>query len=178
MPARAGIWLLGLAVVVGTLYALLSGSSTPVLLGRGTPAPPFELPRLGGAAPLRMADLDGKVVLINFWATWCKPCEDEMPAMERLYRALGGSDFELVAISVDDDVEAVAAFQKRLGLTFPILLDTDQRIAGFYQTFRFPESILIGRDGLVVERYVGSKEWDGDAYIARVRELLSGARSG
>jgi peroxiredoxin len=178
MPARLGVWGLGLAVLGGTIYALVSGSSTPALLGRGVEAPAFELPRVGDAGQLRLADLAGKVVLVNFWATWCKPCEDEMPAMERLYRSLGGSGFELVAISVDESEEPVVEFQKRLGLSFPIALDSDQVVASSYQTFRFPESLLIGRDGLVVERYVGSKDWDGAAYVARIRELLSSDGSG
>ncbi len=122
---------------------------------------------------MNLEQLRGKVVLINFWATWCKPCEDEMPAMERLYRALHGSAFELVAISVDDDEALVDAFVRRLGLTFPILMDSDQRVATAYQAFRFPESLLVGGDGVVVERYIGPKDWDAEPYLSRIRGLLT-----
>ena len=179
MPGRrAGSWLLGAGVAAATLFALLLGSDTPAPVGRGTPAPAFELPRAGGGPSLSVEQLRGKVVLLNFWATWCKPCEDEMPAMERLYRSLAGSDFELVAVSVDEDEAVVNAFVNRLGLSFPILLDPSQEVARTYQTFRFPESLLLGRDGVVLERYVGPKEWDADAYLDRIQRLLTDGATG
>jgi peroxiredoxin len=178
MPGRAGSWLLGAGVVAATLFALLLNADTQAPVGRGTPAPAFELPLAGGGPPLDFEQLRGKVVLLNFWATWCKPCEDEMPAMERLYRALAGSDFELVAVSVDEDEAIVNAFVDRLGLSFPILMDRSKKVAGAYQTFRFPESLLVGRDGVVLERYVGPKEWDADAYLNRIRRLLAEGAAG
>jgi peroxiredoxin len=159
------------SVAAAALYALFAGGSTPPPLGRGSAAPAFELPGLEGGS-LSLSQVSGKVVLINFWATWCKPCEDEMPDMETLYRELRGAGFELIAISVDDDRATVAAFRDKLGLSFPILLDPKQDAATAYQTFRFPESFLIGRDGIVVERYIGPKEWAAPAYVARVRRLL------
>ena len=127
---------------------------------------------------LDFEQLHGKVVLLNFWATWCKPCEDEMPAMERLYRALAGSDFELVAVSVDEDEAIVNAFVDRLGLSFPVLMDRSKEVASAYQAFRFPESLLVGRDGVVLERYVGPKDWDANAYVDRIRRLLAETAAG
>jgi len=171
---RAGAWVLGAAIAVAAVLAFFAGSSVPPPVDRGIRAPDFSLPRLGGDRFVDLESLRGKVVLVNFWATWCKPCEDEMPAMERLYRTLGGPDFELLAISVDDDRAAVEGFAQRLGLSFPILLDPEQQTAAAYQTFRFPESLLVGRDGVVVERYIGSKAWDAAAYVARIRRLLAG----
>jgi peroxiredoxin len=117
------------------------------------------------------------VVLLNFWATWCKPCEDEMPAMQRLHRSLAGRPFELLAISVDAGRDEVAAFRERLGLGFPILLDPRKRVAGAYQSFRFPESWLVDADGRLVERYVGPREWDAPEYRERILRLLPGADS-
>ena len=178
MPDRTGSWLLAAGVAIATLFALLLTADTPTPIGRGTPAPAFELPPVGGGPSLGVKQLRGKVVLINFWATWCKPCEDEMPAMERLYRTLSGSGFELIAISVDDDRSLVEPFAKRLGLTFPILLDPEHEAAKAYQTFRFPESLLVDRNGIVVERYIGSKDWDAAAYIARIRRLLAEPAAG
>ena len=95
-----------------------------------------------------------------------------MPAMERLYRALAPEGLELLAISVDESPEAVAEFRARLGLTFPILMDPRKSVATTYQTYRFPETLLVGRDGVVVERYIGPKEWDAPAYVDRIRRLL------
>jgi peroxiredoxin len=179
MAGRVGPWLVALAVGAAALFALLSGPEATVPVGRGTLAPDFELPRLSDGTDVSLADLRGQVVLVNFWATWCKPCEDEMPAMERLYRDLRDEGFELLAISVDSDREEVSQFQERLGLSFPILLDSEHRVSRAYQTFRFPESLLIDRNGLVVERFVGGKEWDDSAYVERVRRLLqTGVPSG
>jgi peroxiredoxin len=170
---RPGVWAVAAAVAAAALLAMFSGSSTPEPVGRGVPAPDFSLQSLAGNTIVDLDSLSGKVVLVNFWATWCKPCEDEMPAMERLYRSLSGSDFELIAISVDDDRALVESFAARLGLSFPILLDPEHDAANAYQTFRFPESLLVGRDGVVVERYIGSKDWDATAYVARIRRLLA-----
>ncbi len=173
MDARLGSLLIGFAVVVGAGFALFEFGDAARPVGRGTPAPAFSLPRVDGSGRVSLDELRGKVVLVNFWATWCKPCEDEMPAMERLYRRLAGQGFELVAISVDEDADAVRRFRERYGLTFTILLDPEKRTARDYQTFRFPESLLIGADGVVVERYVGEKRWDAEAYVERIRRLLA-----
>jgi peroxiredoxin len=179
MAQRLGPWLIGAALAAAAAFSVWSGGDGGGAVGRGTPAPPLALPRLAGGPPVELASLRGRVVLVNFWATWCKPCEDEMPAMERLYRRLAPDGFELLAVSVDADVEPVREFRERLGLSFPILLDPEQEVARRYQTFRFPESLLIGPDGVVVERYIGGKEWDADAYVERIRRLLrAGVSSG
>ena len=174
MPSRLGPWLIALAVGAAAAFAILSGPGAPPPVGRGRPAPGFTLERLAGGAPVSLSDLRGQVVLVNFWATWCKPCEDEMPAMERLYRELRAEGFVLLAISVDHDRDEVARFRERLGLSFPILLDSGQAVARAYLTFRFPESLLIDSDGVVLERYIGAKEWDSEAYVERIRRLLEG----
>ena len=177
MPGK-GSWLLGAGVLAAALFALLLTADVPAPVGRGTPAPGFELQLVGGGTTLALEQLRGKIVLLNFWATWCEPCKDEMPAMERMYRALAGSDFELVAVSVGEDEAVVDEFVNRLGLSFPILLDPSKEVAIAYQAFRFPESLLVGRDGVVLERYVGPKDWDADAYLDRIRRLLDNGAAG
>jgi peroxiredoxin len=174
MSARAGSVWVAAAVAAAAMFALVFGRGTPAPVGRGSPAPDFALERLADGATVRLSELRGRVVLVSFWATWCAPCEEEMPALERLYRELRAEGFELLAVSVDADREAVVAFQQRLGVSFPILLDPEQRVAREWQTFRFPESLLVDRDGRVVERYVGAKEWDSGAYLERIRRLLRG----
>ena len=164
---------LGAVAAAAFVWWSSSGEADPVVAGARAPA--FTLPKVGAPGDVSMADLKGKVVLINFWATWCKPCEDEMPAMERLYRAVGQQGFELVAVSVDESGEPVEAFRKRLGLSFPIVLDSTQEVAGRYQAFRFPETLLVGRDGVVVEKYIGPREWDAEVYVDRIRSLVGGA---
>jgi len=182
MEGRRGVWLVVLCIAAGAVFALFAAPSEEPI-GRGSRAPDFSLPRLGSGEPVSLAGLRGRVVLVNFWATWCKPCEEEMPAMQRLYESLAGSGFELLAISVDEDPALVERFRDRLGISFPILLDPDQRVSHAWQTFRFPETLLVDADGSVVERYVGPKEWDAAAYIDRIRRLVaaevpSGARGG
>jgi peroxiredoxin len=176
--SRAAAGLLAVAIAAAAVAAWLIAGEAPAPIDRGSRAPAFELPRVAGGAPVSLASLRGRVVLLNFWATWCRPCEDELPAMQRLHRGLEGQGFELVAVSVDTDPAAVVAFRDRLGLSFTLLLDADQRVARAYQTFRYPESLLVDRDGVIVERFVGPKEWDAPAYVERIRRLLEPGGAG
>ena len=169
---RLAPWLLAAAVAAAAVAAISTSPSLPPPVGRGSPAPDFRLERVGGGGPLALSELRGQVVLLNFWATWCKPCEDEMPAMERLYRGLAGRDFEMVAVSVDEEPGVVVEFQRRLGLSFPIVMDPEQRVSRDFQSFRFPETFLIDRQGTVIDRFVGPKDWDAEPYVARNRRLL------
>jgi thiol-disulfide isomerase/thioredoxin len=167
-----------LLIALGALILFSEDVSPP--LQRGAPAPDFSLPLLGEdgrpGAEISLASLTDKVVLVNFWATWCKPCEDEIPAMERLYQSLSGDAFELVAISVDEDSEPVAKFRERLGMHFPIALDPTQNASRAYQTTGYPESILVDRGGEMIERYVGPRPWDEPRFEDRIRRLLRGER--
>ena len=165
-------------VVAATAYVLVTGSSAPPAIGRGSAAPDFTLSQLSSDSPISLSDLRGRVVLVNFWATWCKPCEDEIPAMERLYRVLHPEGFELLAISVGEEPSVVREFCDRLGVTFPVLLDTEKQVASDWQTFAFPESLLVDRDGTVLERYVGPRDWDAPAYVARMRRLIQSSAAG
>ena len=155
-------------------------------------APAFSLPRLSvdasapgapdapgaGAPPIELAALAGRVVLVNFWATWCEPCEEEMPAMERLYQRLHGGRFLLVAVSIDDEDAKVGEFVKRYSLTFPIAMDRTKAVSAAYQTTGVPESLLIDRDGRIVERYVGPREWDAPEYVKRIEALFEAPPGG
>jgi peroxiredoxin len=164
--------LIGFVLGGGILWALLTGDATRDPIAPGRPAPSFALPVLGEERSLSLESLRGRVVLLNFWATWCKPCEDEMPAMENLYQELRDRDFELVAISVDDDRRTVEEFTSRMGLNFPVLLDPEKRVSDAYQSYRFPESYLIDREGVLVARYIGPRQWDAPPYVDRIRRLL------
>lgn len=155
-------------------------SYRPVITGRV--APEFHVTSLaGGEASL--SDYEGKVVLLNVWATWCAPCLQEMPSMQRLYEAFPEEDFEILAISVDARLGEVdvggrpggdlAAFAKELGLTFPILHDPSGAIQRIYQTTGVPESFLIGRDGVIVKKVSGPTEWDATENQELVRRLLA-----
>ena len=178
--------LLGAAVLVaGIVLVFRSDVGAPPVV-RGSAAPDFDLPKLetvlaaspqsSGSQRLSLQDLRGQVVLVNFWASWCEPCEREMPAMERLYASLPGDAFALVAIAIDENPEDVVAFQERMRLSFPILLDPSGRIYATYQTMGVPESLLIDAEGRIVERYVGPREWDAPEYEDRIRALMAAER--
>lgn len=170
----SGLWLVVGVLVLGALFALLAQDRSAAPMGAGSPAPAFVFERVGGGPPVSLAALRGRVVFVNFWATWCKPCEDEMPAMERLYRKLAGADFEMVAISVDDGYDEVAEFQARLGLSFPITHDPDKAVASAYQAHKYPETFLVDREGVVVTRFIGPRDWDAQPYVDRIRALIAG----
>ncbi len=174
-PSEISRWLrplvVGIVVALGLSIVLLREEvAGPV--SRGVEAPAFRLPVLGASSPVSLDQFRGKVILLNFWATWCKPCEDEMPAMDRLYRALQPEGFEMLAVSVDEESEPVETFRQRLGVSFPILLDPRQEVSRLYQTTGFPESLLIDGNGMIVERYVGPRDWDHAAYARRIRRLM------
>ena len=173
---------LGAAVLLAAI-ALVFGSDVgapPVV--RGSLAPEFDLERLDESHPsgrtLTLSSLRGRVVLVNFWATWCEPCESEMPAMERLYEMLPRDAFELVAVSIDDARDVVETFQQEYALSFPIVLDLDQSVYRNYQTMGVPETLLIDPEGRIVERYVGPRVWDSAEYVSRIGKLVSARAAG
>ena len=143
------------------------------LLEVGSTAPDFDAVQLPTGRPASIEDYRGKVVLLNIWATWCAPCKVEMPSMEHLHRKLAGSDFRLVAVSVDEeDSTVVNKFVKDLGLTFEILHDRDGSIRRIYQTTGVPESFVIDRDGVIVKKVIGAADWDAPVNENLIRRLL------
>lgn len=122
----------------------------------------FTLPTPGGGT-FKLSDHRGKVVMVNFWATWCPPCLEEMPAMERLYRQQKASGFTLVAVSVDTEPMRVAPFVAKHKLTFPIALDTKMDLANSYSVRALPSSFIVARDGNLAALAIGPRHWDGNA---------------
>ncbi len=149
----------------------------------GSEAPDFAVVDMSGES-VSLGDYLGEyVLLVNVWATWCGPCVVEMPSMQRLYDALDGEDFEILAVSVDalegqmdqggrvgGDLEA---FTESLGLSFPILHDPDGDIQQVYRTTGVPESFLIGKDGVIYKKVAGPTEWDAPENVELIRRLLS-----
>jgi peroxiredoxin len=178
VSAGSSARLLGLAAVcfaagVGILVALRPPAAGPLRIG--SPAPAFALPALAGE-PIALGDLRGRVVFVNFWATWCPPCRDEAPALERLYRSLREEGFEVVGVSIDDPSarDAVERFRSEFGLSFPLLFDPDKSAYRSFQATGVPETFLIDREGRIVERFVGPRDWDEPRYANAVRALLAG----
>jgi peroxiredoxin len=125
----------------------------------GEPAPNFQLQDLNGRL-VTLSDLRGKVVLLNFWATWCGPCRVEMPAMEQLYQAFSRKDFEILAVSTDAQGVAITRpFQQENHLTFPILHDADYRVGLTYGARSLPMTFMVDRQGVIRHQIFGARDW-------------------
>ena len=124
-----------------------------------------------GSGKVRLLDYRGQVVLINFWATWCPPCLEEMPAMERLYRQHRELGFTLVAVSVDADSKLVAPFVTAHKFTFPVALDPSMSMANTYGVRALPSTFIVARDGTLAALAIGPRHWDNDAAHSLIEGL-------
>ncbi len=144
----------------------------------GSPAPELQGVDLEGRE-VNLEDFRGRVVLLNVWATWCPPCVEEMPSMQRLQDALQDQPFDIVAVSIDQgaDREAVRRhirdFVDELGLTFTVLHGSPTEVRQRYQVAGIPETFLIDQDGVIQDRVLGAAEWDAPRYRERVEALLA-----
>lgn len=174
MQRRRLTLLVGLAMAAVLIGALVIRILPQIqLVGVGSTAPDFHAIDLRSGKPASLADYRGKVLLLNIWATYCLPCRVEMPAIERLSRRMAGTDFHVLAVSVDVvDSTAVNAFVNQLGLSFDVLHDRQGRIEQQYQTTGVPESFVIDRHGVIVKKVIGASEWDGPVNEVLIRRLL------
>jgi len=138
----------------------------------GEPAPNFQLRDLNGRL-VTLSDLRGKVVLLNFWATWCGPCRVEMPAMEELYRTFSRKDFEILAVSTDaQGVSVTRPFQQENHLTFPILHDADYHVGLTYGARTLPMTFMVDRRGVVRHQIFGARDWEASEAQQLVQMLM------
>lgn len=137
------------------------------------PAPALKLKSTDGQL-LDLAQLKGKVVLINFWATWCPPCRREMPSMERLRQALQDEAFSVLAVDVGEDADTIEAFTSQLDTTpgFPILLDTRSHTMQAWKVAGQPTTFLVDQQGRIVASAIGGREFDHPEIFRAIRELL------
>jgi peroxiredoxin len=154
------------------LYMSLQSPRSTVI-GEGDAAPDWNLRSVKGA-PVSLSQLRGEIVFLNFWATWCAPCLEEMPSMERLYAQFEGRGLKMVAVSVDDDEVAVKNFLSENNITLPILLDPGGKVSRRYGTFKYPETYLIDGRGVVAKKIVGPRNWDDRTLHGVIEALLSG----
>lgn len=122
-------------------------------------APAFSLPDLSGKT-IKLVEFRGTLVLLNFFATWCVPCRDEMPGMERLYRAHREAGLVVAAVNFQESAKTVRPFVRELKLSFPIILDGEGIVSREYGVRALPVTFLIGRDGNIVWRAMGGRDWE------------------
>lgn len=153
-PAVAVILLVGLTAVLALAF-----QHNPQDIKTGTvghPAPAFDLERLDGGGRISLAQYHGKVVIVNFWASWCVPCKIENPALAAVWERYRTSDVVLIGIIYQDTPDAAREYTKRLGNTWPSGLDPDGRTAIAYGVFGIPETYFIAPDGVIAGRHIGA----------------------
>jgi peroxiredoxin len=121
---------------------------------------------------LRLHEQRGQVVMVNFWATWCAPCRQEMPHLNRLYEKYRSSGFLLMGVNVDQDPKLAASMAEKLGVKFPVVFDSDKQVSKLYGLAAMPSTVLIDRDGRVVHVHRGYRDGYEVTYDQQVRELL------
>jgi peroxiredoxin len=134
-------------------------------------APDFTLRQIDGPN-LRLGEQRGRVVMVNFWATWCGPCRVELPQLARLHDKYRNSGFMLLGVNIDDDPNAAKALAAKLGLKFPVLFDSEKKVVAAYDLNAMPATVLIDRDGRVRYLHRGYKEGVEQVYEQQVRALL------
>lgn len=170
-----------IAIILAVLGLVIGGASggaglwaNDVRPEEGHLAPDFALMTLEGKT-IRLSEFRGqKVVLINFWATWCPPCRLEMPTMQQIYSEYKVKGFEILAVNIEPDAkQAIGDFVKELRLTFPILLDPDMKVTRKFRVIGLPISVLIDRQGIIRAKMMGYHDWTNRASRTRIERLLN-----
>lgn len=164
----------GAAVVLGVALILLMASPSyrqgePSIAGSRAPDFPFEL----NSAAARLADLRGKVVVLNFWASWCQPCVEETPSLNRLQEQIAPLGGMVLGISLDADGAAYDRFLREQQVRFPTYRDPAKRISSRYGTFMYPETYILTRDGHIGKKVIGPQRWDSPEMLAYIQKLLA-----
>jgi len=167
-----------LAVLI-VLIALFIGGSLVMnrkggsrIIASGDRAPEFRLQKFDGGV-VSLSDLLGKVVMVHFWATWCPPCVEEIPTLDKLRNSPLGRDFEMLAVSVDEGgAGAVAPFMQKNRLNVPVLFDPGHEVAVLYGTYTFPETYIVDRQGVVRYKAIGPRDWTDPSNMQILRNII------
>lgn len=132
----------------------------------------FTLKDLTGKG-VTLSEKKGKIIVLNFWATWCPPCREEMPSMEKLHNKFKGKDFEIIAVAMDPKGEkTVRPFIEEQGFTFTVLLDEKGNVSDMYRAYAVPMTFILGRDGMVIDKIVGAADWFSEESQKYIEELI------
>jgi peroxiredoxin len=160
-----------ICALYGTAYAADPFAQMEVLKPKvRLEAPAFTLMDINGGQR-RLSDFRGKIILLNFWATWCPNCREEMPSLERLEKRFKAEGVVVIAVAEDGRGE-VTSLARKLGLTFPILMDAGGAVRKIYEVTALPMTYIIGRDGKISGRLFGSRDWTGQDADALMQHLL------
>lgn len=157
-----------------SILPLMGMVVTQVYSDVGKVAPVFQLEDLNGKT-VSLKEFRGKVIVLNFWATWCAPCRAEMPSLENLYRNLKDKGLVIIGVSVDSPEKTVQSFVKERGITFPILLDKRKEVSfDDYGVIGLPVTFLIDKKGIIVDKVFGERQWDSEEVKEKIKRLLEG----
>ncbi len=160
-----------IAIGAALLFLLPETKTYEEVASIGKPAPDFEYPDSEGNI-WKLADLRGKVVFINFWATWCTTCEAEMPSKESLSKIMEGKPFQMLGMLFRDDPANLPEYYKTHEITLPTLISPDNESAKKYGITGVPETFIIDKEGIIREKLVGPRVWDSDEQMAVIEKWL------
>jgi thiol-disulfide isomerase/thioredoxin len=153
------------------LALLLSLAASADVIKPGAAAPAFQL-HSSANTDLSLSDLKGQVVLINFWASWCGPCRQEMPVLEQLYKKYKPAGFALLGVNVEPKSADAEGFLKSTPVSFPILFDTDSKVSKLYEVSGMPSTVILDRSGKVRYVHHGYKPGEESEYLDQIRTLV------
>ena len=159
-------------ILAGCLALFITACGEKPVATVGKPAPDFDTLDLDGKV-WSLSKLKGKVVFVNFWATWCSPCREEMPSMQRLYTKLPKDKFEMIALFNNDKKPAVRNFVSQLGLTFPILSDEHNFAGTKYGLTGLPETFIVDKQGVIREKIIGPIKWDSPENVEMLMRYIN-----
>ena len=157
--------------LIGFAFAVFAASSVASSGMEGQPAPDFALKSSTGEN-LRLSEYRGDVVMINFWATWCGPCRQEMPLLDELYTRYQRVGFNLLGVNIDDDSRRAMKMVEELGVNFPVLFDARKEVSKLYEVEAMPVTVLVDREGTVRHVHHGYKPGYEEKYLDEIRSLL------
>jgi thiol-disulfide isomerase/thioredoxin len=159
-------------IAAGMIMTLSACTKSPAVK-ENVPSPEISVMAVSDGSLLKLSELKGKVVLLNFWATWCPPCREEIPSMMKLDRAMAGKPFQMVAISLDEGGKPVIeSFFKESGFSLPTYLDQDGKATKAYGITGVPESFVINKQGVVVKKMIGAFAWDSPEVLSFLEGLM------
>ena len=159
-------------IMAGCLVLFITGCGESPVASVGKPAPDFDTVDLEGNV-WSLSKLKGKVVFVNFWATWCAPCREEMPSMQRLYDKLPKDKFKMNALYNRDTSELVKNFIAKLNITMPILDDHQNIIGEKYGLTGLPETFIVDKQGVIREKFIGPAEWDTPEIVEMLTKYIN-----
>lgn len=159
------------SVLLGLVFSVLAATSLASSGLTGQTAPDFALKSSSGEN-LRLSEYRGDVVMVNFWATWCGPCRQEMPILDELYSRYQRVGFSLLGVNIDDNSSKAMNMVNELGVTFPVLFDSRKEVSELYDVDAMPVTLLIDREGTVRYVHQGYKPGYEDKYLEQIRSLL------